>query len=173
METTLLTPPPANPLPPSQRSTRMVELPLEMIQRILTVCLPVANSDPDDFERSNTLLLFSRIHSSLTPFAQRLLFSHPLLVNPQAMGRFIEIVQDNVKLAEWVKFLTINIHMRYRDKVYAIVNRTRDPDKFDTSPLIEGILDVCGRIEEFSVSHLPGVNFAFFARARSKLSASV
>ena len=89
------------------------------------------------------------------------------------MTRFLEVVQNNVKLAEWVKFLEINMHTRYRDKVYAIVNHTRDPDKIDTSPLIEGILNVCGRIEEISVSHLPGVNFAFFARVRSKLPASV
>ena len=86
-------------------NSKMVDLPLEVMQHIISISVPppdIRNSD-----RAKYLLPFCHLHSSLLPIAQRLLFRHPVLLSLAAFEGFIQIVGRNAALGGIVQSVRI------------------------------------------------------------------
>ena len=122
----------------------MIDSPLEIIQHIITASVPtpdVRNSD-----RAQFLLPFCRLHSSILPIAQRLLFRHPVVRYDAAFEEFMSAVLANGILAEIVQSL------RFKGEFSG--GRRDDACEQDLWQLGE----TCGQIDELWLSSCRRVN---------------
>ena len=134
----------------------MVDLPLEIIQRIITITLPgpLANYR----SRRRFLLPLCSLHSSLRRFVQRLLFAHPVLYGPYSAALFLDTVEGNQSgfdCGGCVKSLRMD-------------GSWRKATVEDTGRLISRLVESCGAIEEIWIDSLEDINFAQFAKLSSE-----
>ena len=134
----------------------MVDLPLEIIQRIITISLP--RSLVDYRTRIDLLLPLGFLHSSLRRFVQRLLFVHPVFIDFECAALFVATVegsQSDFYFGGCVKSLRM-----YGSWDEATVG--------DTDRLFSRLCESCDAIEEIWIHSLENVNFARFAKLRSE-----
>ena len=134
----------------------MVDLPLEIIHRIITISFP--RSLVDYHSRRRFLLPLCSLHSSLRRFVQRLLFVHPVFYGPDSAALFLDTVEGNQSGFDFggcVKSLRM-----YGPWDEATVG--------DTDRLISRLVESCDAIEEIWIHSLENVNFARFAKLSSE-----
>ena len=136
----------------------MVELPLEVIHNIITISLPEPSFT--NHLRFDFLLPLSHIHSSLTPFVKRILFSHPILRSEEAIASFLSAIEGDDEIQSSVKSLRIG---RRRDG-FAI--------ETESKVTLRIIFSLCDRLEDVWARNLEKLDFAVFcgAKGRSRLS---
>lgn len=130
----------------------MITLPPEVLQRALILSTPPPSLKNND--RAKFLLSLCHVHSSLTPLVQRLLFSHPVFRSRKRLELFLETVEGNDnKFGSWVRSFRI---------------RRAFMDYEDHSVLVLRVLRACTELEEVRLIGITGVDFANFARLKSK-----
>ena len=136
----------------------MVELPLEIIQDIITVSLPEPSFD--DNLRFDFLLPLCHIHSSLTPYVKRILFSHPIQRSGEAIMSFLDAIDRDDEITNSVKSLRLG----NRGCDFAIGSVT--------NKALSIILSLCDKLEDVWASNLENLDLAVFcgAKGRSHLS---
>ena len=140
----------------TRKQAGMVDLPLEIIQRIITITLPgpLANYR----SRRRFLLPLCSLHSSLRRFVQRLLFVHPVLYGPYSAALFLDTVEGNQSGFDFggcVKSLRMD-------------GSWREATVEDTGRLFSRLCESCDAIEEIWIHSLENVNFARFAKLSSE-----
>ena len=131
----------------------MDQLPLEIVQHIITAAIPPPNPFHD--HRADFLLPLCYLHSSLRPILQRLLFAHPLIVDTTSLRLFLRSIEKgNVNLKGWVKSLDMGDYRRFDD-----TNVTQQ---------LEMIIVSCPNITEVSLRCFEGVDLAILAQLKSE-----
>lgn len=134
----------------------MIELPLEIIQRIITISLPRSNEDYRS--RQNSLLPLCTLHSSLRRFVQLLLFGHPVLDDRASAMLFLDTVEGNEPELDFGSCV----------QSLQMIGPWDEATEDDVDGLLVRIFASCGAIEEISLDSIENVNFARFAKLSSE-----
>ena len=136
----------------------MVELPLEIIHNIITISLPEPSFTNN--LRFDFLLPLCHIHSSLTPFVKRLLFSHPRLRSSAAIASFLSAIEGDDEIQNSVKSLRIGNQRPYLTIGYL------------SNAGLRITFGLCNRLEDVWARNLEKLDFSVFcvAKGRAHLS---
>ena len=120
----------------------MDQLPLEIVQHIITTAIPPPNLF--HHHRAEFLLPLCYLLSSLRPILQRLLFAHPIIVDTTSLRLFLRSIEKgNPNFKGWVKSLEMGGHRGFDDTNFA--------------SQLERIIVSCPNITEVSLSCFEGV----------------
>ena len=83
----------------------MIKLPLEIIQHIISISIPLPSFDNRD--RADFLLPLCVVHRSIHRYAQRLLLSHPVLKSVESFDAFAEVLSKNPEWGGYIGSLRV------------------------------------------------------------------